>query len=181
MIIIFCYVLTVEGPIRFMYNQETILRISSRNFCFWYNSKYVGNYIEHLVSSCVEFGGANSSHDSEYARKSFLDFTYFSFRKLPIFSLFNNDFYVLTELCCCITCNCYRNLFYRHWFPMLPGIYPESTQLFNWLSLFSINLSPTAHCSSGRVSHRQKMMFHMVMASSISFSQLEQCTLQCCS
>ncbi|XP_030954412.1 serine incorporator 3-like isoform X3 [Quercus lobata] len=64
----------------------------------------------------------------------------------------DNDFHMLTELCCCCTCNGYCNIFNRHRFQML----------------------------SGRMTCKLKMMmFHMVMASSILSLPQEQCTLQC--
>lgn len=57
---------------------------------------------------------------------------------------------------------------------------PAIHMLFeSFIIKISKNMSDN-NCSSGRTSHRPKMMFPMVMVSFILFLPLEPCTLQCC-
>lgn len=96
-----------------------------------------------------------------------------------LFSQCDNDFHMLTELCCCCTCNGYCNIFNRHRFQMLSGLLHIPDQLLIGYQHFRQGLSNNS-CSSGRMTCKLKMMmFHMVMASSILSLPQEQCTLQC--
>lgn len=85
---------------------------------------------------------------------------------------------MFTELCCCCTCNGHCNIFNRHRFQVLSGLLHIPNQPLTDYQHFLHDV-PDNYCSLGRMKHKLKTMFHMVMASSILSLPREQCTSQC--
>ena len=64
------------------------------------------------------------------------NFSFHCHNFMLLFSVCDNNFHMLTELCSCCTCNCNCNIFNRHRFQMLSGLLLFST---NFLLITNIS------------------------------------------